>query len=178
MGVWAMATSDKAAITALTHPAHGKGNLHLGAVCNHMNSFLHYYGMACLAEAVITCLLAWSMWNIMKNANWGCFSLCNMALYVAVFVAKSGFLVMGVLYVWGLDTAPCHAVTPKLYKGASIYLTAALVVFGVQIILGSVYLLLCGLMDALHEAINNIKEEWMGDTGEPDFGDSSSFRDY
>lgn len=92
---------------------------------------------------------------------WGCLGLANMALYVAVFVGKAVSIVLGVIWIWGVDNVPCHTAAAGLYKASSTYLIAAIVLFGVQLILGSVYLLLCGMMDALHEAVNNIKEEWI-----------------
>mmetsp|Transcript_43248 Transcript_43248/g.84766 ORF Transcript_43248/g.84766 Transcript_43248/m.84766 type:complete len:206 (+) Transcript_43248:43-660(+) len=161
LGAWGLASTNTKEINNILHPASGAGNVHLGSVCSQMNSFLHFYGFTCFAEAGVTLSLGYSMLHIMKNASWGCFSLCNMSVYILCFLAKAIILTMGVIWTWGVDNVPCHTKAKDLYSTTSTYLAVALAMFGVQVIIGSVFLLLCGLMDALHEAVANIKDEWL-----------------
>jgi len=144
--IWAAGVTDKNAIVGL--PA--------GEVeeCGKMNVFLRFSAYVSIAEMGVCFLLTVGLPNLMRSANWAFFGLTSMALLMLVYAAKLGILVMGMVFVWGLTDYACSAITPTLYSHSSTFLTAQIVLFAMQLILGTAFLMCFGLEDAVSESVH------------------------
>lgn len=82
-----------------------------------------------------------------------------LSIFRVFFSVFSSFPYLRVLYMISAFFPLQRSLVPELYTSGRNYLIASLVVFGVQLLIGTVYLLCCGLEDAVGEGIDQLEQE-------------------
>lgn len=103
--------------------------------------------------------LALAIPAIMRGPKWAGCGLFSLALFGILVLGKVISVILGAVWLLGKDGLVCHDLVPKFYTRSKAYFIGVTVVLSLQITVGTLYLLKCGLQDAVEEGVDQLEQE-------------------
>lgn len=126
--------------------------------CNHINVFLEIYGGICFTECLQCALLVATLHAMPRSPTCAGFTLLVASSFFLLFMIKGLGLVLGVVWLWDDDARICESKVTWLFHQASDYLGIVLLQFAFQLFVGNAFLVVCGMADAMSEAMYRFRQ--------------------
>jgi hypothetical protein len=95
----------------------------------------------------------------MRGPKWAGCGLFSLALFGILVLGKVISVILGAVWLLGKDGVQCADLVPKFYNRSRAYFIGVTVVLSLQITVGTLYLLKCGLQDAVEEGVDQLEQE-------------------
>lgn len=97
--------------------------------------------------------------KVMRGPKCAGLGLCTLTAFGIILLGKVITIILGAVWITGKDGSKCGDLVPKFYTKSRIYFIASTIVIGLEITFGTMYLLKCGLQDAVRESVDQIEQE-------------------
>ena len=109
---------------------------------------------------MVNALLVYGFLHLMQTYFAALFALVNLCLYGLLLLLKTIGVILGVVWLWGLEMQHCKSSVGTLYPRADLYLRCAIGIIAFQYCVGTFMLLCCGLHHAVDEAVSYVFPTW------------------
>jgi hypothetical protein len=94
-----------------------------------------------------------------STLRWAGCGLFSLAAFGILLLGKVVLVILGAVWILGLEGQRCVTAVPALYTKAHTYFMAVTIVLALQITVGTLYLMKCGLQDAVEEGVDQLEQE-------------------
>jgi len=127
--------------------------------CQLINQFLVAFTGVCFGDGFINFCLVCALPSVMKGPKWAGCGLASLVLSGVLLLGKVILVILGAVWIVGQDGKQCEPLISKFYSHSYTYFLLVTVLLALQVTMGTLYLLKCGLQDAVEEGVDQLEQE-------------------